>query len=106
MSETISQKNLRACLRCKLIKSMSQFRESGCDNCERELRLAEDSERILQYTTPSFQGMIAMMDPRKSWVARFQRSSTYVPGVYAIQVAGSTSVQDQYEAEDDDDDEE
>jgi transcription elongation factor SPT4 len=49
-------RNLRACTSCKLIKSAAQFRDRGCDNCEKDLRMADDTSRILQYTTPIFQG--------------------------------------------------
>jgi transcription elongation factor SPT4 len=32
--------------------------------------------------------MIAVTDPSKSWVAKWQRVETYVPGMYAVQVVG------------------
>uniref|UniRef100_A0A8D9ERR8 Transcription elongation factor SPT4 n=1 Tax=Cacopsylla melanoneura TaxID=428564 RepID=A0A8D9ERR8_9HEMI len=32
--------------------------------------------------------MIALMDPKDSWVAKWQRINRFVPGVYAISVAG------------------
>ena len=35
-------------------------------------------------------GFIAMMDPTKSWVARYQRlQPSFVPGVYAVSVKGT-----------------
>lgn len=43
--------SLRACLRCKLIKTLEQFRQEGCDNCG-ELS-GWDTQ---SYTTPTFKG--------------------------------------------------
>jgi hypothetical protein len=40
-------KYLRACLRCRLIKSQKQFEDDGCDNC-REM----SSRSVSDYTTP------------------------------------------------------
>ena len=42
---------LRACLTCKLLKTMEQFRQDGCDNCG-ELS-GYDTQ---SYTTPTFKG--------------------------------------------------
>jgi transcription elongation factor SPT4 len=35
--------------------------------------------------------MIAVTDPKTSWVARWQRVDRYVPGMYAVQVIGTLS---------------
>jgi hypothetical protein len=43
--------SLRACLRCKLLKTIEQFRQDGCDNCG-ELS-GWDTQ---SYTTPTFKG--------------------------------------------------
>jgi transcription elongation factor SPT4 len=32
--------------------------------------------------------MIALMDPKDSWVAKWQRIEQYKPGLYAISVSG------------------
>jgi len=83
MSTPRSIKSLRACLKCKLIKSYTDFEKEGCDNCK-------DLEDVAvnQYTTPTFHGMIAMMQPSESWVARWQRQDGKVRGLYAILVVG------------------
>lgn len=36
-----------------------------------------------------FEGLITVANPKKSWVAKWQRLDTYVPGVYATKVSGS-----------------
>lgn len=73
---------------CNLIKTPQQFQVNGCENCT-FLRLNEDPEAIEQCTTTNFDGMIAMMNPEKSWVAKWQRmKKTLVPGCYAIAVHG------------------
>ncbi|KAG5239410.1 transcription elongation factor SPT [Salix suchowensis] len=46
---------LRACFRCRLVKTYDQFRESGCDNCS-FFKMGEDHERVVDCTTPNFTG--------------------------------------------------
>lgn len=58
-------RNLRACLSCKLVKTYDQFVNDGCENCP-------DYQRVQRFTTPTFHGLIAMTDPNKSWVAKWQ----------------------------------
>lgn len=76
---------LRACLRCRLVKtydqvsfsllfsrsfgcpceclrsisnwSCIQFRESGCENCP-FFKMDEDHERVVECTTPNFNGFV------------------------------------------------
>lgn len=80
-------KHTRACLRCQLIKQYDQFYKDGCENCE-FLDMAESKDRINQCTTAFYEGMIALLEPQKSWVAKWQRFQSNVPGLYAIEVAG------------------
>jgi len=77
-----SIKEIRACLKCKLIKTTEQFREEGCENCP-------NFTSVAKYTTPTFYGMITMLDPDRSWVARWQRSERLARGCYAIQTIGA-----------------
>jgi len=73
----------RACLRCKLIKTVDEFDKNGCENCE------ELGDKWSQWTTPSFTGIIALMNDDKSWVAKYQRIRRLRPGLYAIAVKGN-----------------
>lgn len=81
-------KDLRACKICCLIKTLDQFDEEGCDNCERFLHLKGNRDRVFECTSANFDGMLAMMDTHDSWVARWQRIDNFVRGMYAISVSG------------------
>ena len=73
---------LRACLRCKLVKTEGQFEDNGCNNC------SWDGADWPDETSQEFNGMIAIMEPRDSWVAKWQRCTELKPGVYAKTVKG------------------
>ncbi|KAG8376562.1 hypothetical protein BUALT_Bualt09G0076300 [Buddleja alternifolia] len=82
-------RGLRACLRCRLVKTYDQFRESGCENCP-FFRMGEDHERVVDHTTPNFSGIISVIDPTRSWAARWLRfGSMIVPGCYTLASGGS-----------------
>ena len=84
-SKTIpnSMKRLRACIECKLVKTEGQFLADMCDNCQRKFESIED---VQEYTTANFNGIISMMDPKNSWVAKWQNLTIHMPGVYAVDV--------------------
>jgi transcription elongation factor SPT4 len=80
-------RNLRACIRCGLIKTYDQFMEYGCENCP-HLEMKTGKRRVEDCTSTSFEGMIALTNPEKSWVARWQGITRKCKGVYAIAVYG------------------
>ena len=78
-------KALRACLRCSLVKTMTQFTETGCENCE-FLQMEESADRVNECTTNSFVGLISLIGPNVSWVGKWQKIATCKPGMYATEV--------------------
>ena len=66
-------KKLRACNECHLVKTEEQvidnlikFKKNGCDNCGE------------QNYTPNFKGIIAIMNPKGSWAAKWLHKSKYI----------------------------
>lgn len=43
-------RGLRACLVCSLIKTIDQFENDGCDNCDRFLMLKQDFDKVHECT--------------------------------------------------------
>jgi transcription elongation factor SPT4 len=80
--------NLRACILCHLIKHADQFEKNGCENCEEFLGFRHNRDMVMSCTSANFSGMIALCQPEDSWVARWQRLSKKVRGMYAIDVSG------------------
>ncbi|KAJ7727917.1 transcription elongation factor SPT4 [Mycena metata] len=85
---TKGSKQLRACLLCSLIQHPLDFRKYGCPNCEEVMQMKNSGDRVTVCTTTHFDGVISVIDPEKSWVAKWQRTSKYVRGMYAIRVRG------------------
>jgi len=84
---TVVSRKLRACLGCSLVKTQTQFREEGCDNCT-VLKIKENIDNVLDCTTDKFTGMIGVAHPRMSWVARWQHIEMFCQGMYAIVMEG------------------
>ncbi len=81
-------RKLRACMVCGAARTFDQFKEEGCPNCEGLLAMQGSSDRVMDATTSSFSGLIAIISPAESWVARFQRLQRSSPGLYAAKVVG------------------
>lgn len=88
--ETIpkSLRGMRACLLCSLIKTIDQFELDGCDNCDEFLHMKNNRDKVYACTSSSWDGIIALMSPEDSWVAKWQRIRKCKPGCYAISVSG------------------
>ena len=70
-------RHLRACMLCSLIQTSADFKRHGCPNCDEVLQLRGSLDRVQMYTTNQFEGVIAVIDPEQSWVARWQRTGEY-----------------------------
>ncbi|XP_057779943.1 transcription elongation factor SPT4 homolog 2-like isoform X2 [Salvia miltiorrhiza] len=77
---------LRACLRCRLIKTHDQFMDFGCENCK-FFQMENDRDRVLDCTTHKFTGLISVMDPTRCWATRWLRTGKCVPGCYTLAVS-------------------
>ncbi|KAL7418368.1 transcription elongation factor spt4 [Cryptotrichosporon argae] len=82
------QVQLRACLVCSVLQTPKDFFDGGCPNCEDIVQMQGSHDRVSECTSTIYDGMIAMMDPAESWVARWQRIDKKVPGFYAVRVTG------------------
>jgi len=60
----------------------------GCPNCEEFLNLRGSSDAVNDCCSQVFEGVITLVDPQVSWVAKWQRLNGYVPGTYAVKVTG------------------
>lgn len=80
----IAVKQLRACLRCKLLLSPAQFNTHGCPNCP-QLDMMQNKKKIEEYTTSQYFGMVVVLD-EQSWAGKYNETRT--PGAYAMKVYG------------------
>lgn len=98
-----SVKRLRACKRCKLIKTEEQFVQYACDNCPQPDKAGKGyrAEWMESNTTDDYDGMVSMMQPDSSWVARWLsmkyrddegRTVAFKPGLYAIALPGEDAI--------------
>ena len=51
--------------------------------------MAGSLDTVGECTSSNFNGIIALMDAKHSWVARYHRLEGYKPGMYAVQVIGN-----------------
>lgn len=86
----MSSRSDRACMLCGIIQPYKKFLDSGCPNCESVLHFQDNEDNQIQdCTSPSFEGLLALgSDSKESWVARWLRIESFVPGLYAVKVNG------------------
>lgn len=77
----------KSCMSCSLISTASDLKANGCKNCQ-ILSKGREHDFFLECTSSKYNGMIAIFDPEKSWVAKWQHISDKVPGFYSITVDG------------------
>ncbi|KAL7271984.1 transcription elongation factor spt4 [Rhizina undulata] len=80
---------LRACMVCSVVQTQQRFVKEGCPNCEDLLRYKGQHDMVEDCTSPVFEGLIALQEPSKSWVAKWQRVDGFKEGLYAVKVTGN-----------------
>ena len=48
-------------------------------------------DTVSECTSQVFEGLITLSDPKRSWIAKWQRLERYQEGVYATKVVGNVS---------------
>ncbi|EPX71161.1 transcription elongation factor complex subunit Spt4 [Schizosaccharomyces octosporus yFS286] len=81
--DKLSRSRSRACLICGVVLPHTVFANKGCPN--------DGVDDVETFTSPVFEGIMAMMVPTESWVARWQRIDNFTPGIYATRVQGVLS---------------
>ena len=81
--------SLRACLTCRLVKTLNQFQDAFCDNCWRDwadgstpgsLKKGRCLDLALENTTADYEGLTSQMRPSDSWVGKWLKMSA-CPGL-------------------------
>jgi len=80
-----SLSKLRACMRCHLVKTESQFKNAGCENCT---FFKSSGWEINEYTSNNFEGIVSIMNNEESWVSRWLDTDTFLPGCYCLKIYG------------------
>lgn len=71
--------------------TLQRFVKEGCPNCEEMIHYRGQADLVEDCTSPVFEGLITLREPRKSWVAKWQRLDGFVRGMYAVKVSGNVS---------------
>ena len=48
--------------------------------------MIDDRDRVVECTTPSYSGVVSVIDPKSSWTAKWLRLGKMVPGCYALEI--------------------
>lgn len=81
----------RACILCKIIKTETSFLETGCDNCEERIKLKNSRQRVQEYTSSFYEGVILVFNTELSWIAKRANISGLKKGFYAVSVYGGNN---------------
>ncbi|KAF7682933.1 Transcription elongation factor SPT4 [Astathelohania contejeani] len=82
-----ASKKLKACMNCSRLETNQTFKTTGCPNCP-FLEYHRKSDNLYDGVSDSYQGMIWVIKPEQSWVAKWQRLNKYKEGLYAMTVEG------------------
>lgn len=75
---------------CSYLQEGKEFKSKGCPNCP-FLDIAGSSESVTDHTSGQFDGIVALTKPNESWVGKWQRVNSCIPGLYAVKVTGRLS---------------
>jgi len=78
----------RACKRCGLIKTFTQFYDYGCENCP-FFEMEEDNQKVIAITSSFFAGAHGITDCSESWMAKWMHLKESKAGIYASSIQGS-----------------
>lgn len=76
--------SLRACIGCRLVKTLNQFQDDFCENCWRDwadgqtpgsFKKGRCLDLALENTTADYEGLTSMMRPFDSWVCKWLKMS-------------------------------
>ncbi|GME85663.1 unnamed protein product [[Candida] boidinii] len=67
---------------------MSLKRGRPAPKLNRACMLCDNDELARECTSPTFEGLVAVNGNKSSWVARWLRIESFVPGLYAVKVSG------------------
>ncbi|CCH62924.1 hypothetical protein TBLA_0I02680 [Henningerozyma blattae CBS 6284] len=81
----------RACMLCGIVQSTNEISRNGCPNCQGVFEEAGVS--AMECTSPSFEGLVGMCKPTKSWVAKWLSVDQNIPGLYAVKVDGRLPIE-------------
>ena len=78
----------RACMLCGIVQPQREFIIQGCPNCESIINFKSDDGLVQDCTSPTFEGLVALTNNQKSWVAKWLRIDGFENGLYATKVGG------------------
>lgn len=73
---------------CAIVQPHREFISRGCPNCESILSFTGEDGLVQECTSPTFEGLVALTDNERSWVARWLRIDGFQRGLYATKVVG------------------
>ena len=83
-----SLSDLRACKRCGLIKAVNQFYDNGCENCP-FFDMVENMPVVTECTSSFFGGVVSIIEPKESWMAKWLQLGEAKAGCYALSITGT-----------------
>lgn len=72
---------------CSYLQEGKEFKLKGCPNCP-FLEMKGSSESVTDCTSGQYDGIVALTQPKGSWVGKWQRVNTCEKGLYAVRVTG------------------